>query len=138
MSFYKKASTNCEGLTIICVVPECGGELRGTTGTFTSPNYRNPSLHKLKCEWRIVVPLGRRVTLTISEMTFGFSQNCSSDFVAVSVNLNVWECILPRLANVAIHLPLKRIHIELVGIYNAEISGNDFSAMIYLWYRYNM
>uniref|UniRef100_A0ACB8FV66 Uncharacterized protein n=1 Tax=Sphaerodactylus townsendi TaxID=933632 RepID=A0ACB8FV66_9SAUR len=51
----------------------CGGELRGTTGIFTSPNNLNPSLHKLKCEWRIVVPLGRRVTLTFSDMNFDLS-----------------------------------------------------------------
>ncbi|KAL8165122.1 UNVERIFIED_CONTAM: hypothetical protein K2H54_029833 [Gekko kuhli] len=85
IKFVTDESINAPGfmLRFAAGFEECGGELRGTAGTFTSPNYRNPSLHKLKCEWRIVVPLGRRVTLTISEMTFGLSQNCSSDYVAV-------------------------------------------------------
>ncbi|KAH0627493.1 hypothetical protein JD844_003258 [Phrynosoma platyrhinos] len=62
---------------------ECGGELTGAVGTFTSPNYPNPYQHKIKCEWRVMVPIGQRVTLTISDMNFGFSQNCSMDYLAI-------------------------------------------------------
>ncbi|XP_060104406.1 cubilin [Heteronotia binoei] len=85
IKFVTDESINAPGfmLRFAATFEECGGELHGTAGTFTSPNYQNPSLHELRCEWRIVVPSGRRVTLTISEMTFGFSQNCSSDHVAV-------------------------------------------------------
>ncbi|XP_020662303.3 cubilin [Pogona vitticeps] len=62
---------------------ECGGEFHGTGGTLTSPSYPNPYQHKIKCEWRIMVPSGRRVTLTISDMNFEFSQNCSLDYLSV-------------------------------------------------------
>ncbi|KAJ6666688.1 hypothetical protein lerEdw1_020412 [Lerista edwardsae] len=62
---------------------ECGGELNDISGTFTSPNYPNSYPRKRNCEWRITVALGRRVTLTISDMNFGASQNCSSNYVAI-------------------------------------------------------
>ncbi|XP_061441668.1 cubilin [Rhineura floridana] len=85
IKFVTDGSVNAPGFKLYfsASVEECGGDLRGTVGTFTSPNYPNPYLHKLKCEWRIMVPFGRRVTLTIRDMTFGFSQNCSLDYVAV-------------------------------------------------------
>ncbi|XP_067326675.1 cubilin [Anolis sagrei] len=62
---------------------ECGGELTDVAGTFTSPNYPNPYQHKIKCEWRVMVPAGRRVTLTIRDMNFGSSLNCSMGYLAV-------------------------------------------------------
>ncbi|XP_053215446.1 cubilin [Podarcis raffonei] len=85
IKFASDGSINAPGfrLHFSASVEECGGDLRGTVGTFTSPNYPNSALHKLKCKWRIMVPLGRRVTLTIHDMTFGLYQNCSSNYVAV-------------------------------------------------------
>ncbi|XP_053120680.1 cubilin [Hemicordylus capensis] len=85
IKFVTDGSINAPGfrLHFAASAEECGGELRGTTGTFTSPNYPNSYPHKLRCEWRIMVPLGHRVTLTISDMNFGSNQNCNSDYVAI-------------------------------------------------------
>ncbi|XP_066485218.1 cubilin [Tiliqua scincoides] len=85
VKFVSDGSINAPGfrLHFEAGAEECGGELRGTAGTFTSPNYPNSYPHKRKCEWRIMVALGRRVTLTISDMNFGSNQNCSSNYVAI-------------------------------------------------------
>ncbi|KAB1253791.1 Cubilin [Camelus dromedarius] len=64
-------------------VEECGGDLRGPTGTFTSPNYLNPNPHGWMCEWRITVQEGRRVTLTFNNLRLEARPFCSSEHVMV-------------------------------------------------------
>ncbi|XP_063159632.1 cubilin [Candoia aspera] len=85
IKFVTDGSINATGfrLHFAASAEECGGELSGTVGTFSSPNYPNPSLHKLKCEWKIIVPFGHRITLTINDMNFGSSQNCTLNYLAV-------------------------------------------------------
>uniref|UniRef100_A0A8D2IQV5 Cubilin n=1 Tax=Varanus komodoensis TaxID=61221 RepID=A0A8D2IQV5_VARKO len=85
IKFVTDGSINAPGfrLHFAANAEECGGELHGPAGTFTSPNFPNSYLHRRKCEWRIHVPFGRRVTLTISDINFEFSPNCSSNYLAV-------------------------------------------------------
>ncbi|CAM9531973.1 unnamed protein product [Lampetra fluviatilis] len=64
-------------------VDECGGDLATPTGTITSPNYPNLYPHSRVCEWRITVPLGRRVTLTIHDFLTQDHPNCAIDYLAV-------------------------------------------------------
>ncbi|NXG41986.1 CUBN protein, partial [Psilopogon haemacephalus] len=62
---------------------ECGGDLTGPAGTFTSPNYPNHYPHNRVCEWRIAVAAGRRVTLTFHHLQTEQRWSCSADYVAV-------------------------------------------------------
>ncbi|XP_069067650.1 cubilin [Pleurodeles waltl] len=62
---------------------ECGGDLNGETGTISSPNYPNLYPHNRVCEWRVTVPVGRRVTLTINDMRIQDEQSCNHDYVEV-------------------------------------------------------
>uniref|UniRef100_A0A8C5PBH1 Cubilin n=1 Tax=Leptobrachium leishanense TaxID=445787 RepID=A0A8C5PBH1_9ANUR len=62
---------------------ECGGDYTGSSGILRSPNYPNIYPHNRVCEWRITVPLGRRVTLTINDLRLQDTQNCDSDYITV-------------------------------------------------------
>ncbi|OWK03088.1 CUBN [Cervus elaphus hippelaphus] len=61
----------------------CGGDLQAPSGTFTSPNYRNPNPHGWMCEWRITVQEGRQVTLTFNSLRLEAHPFCSSEHVTV-------------------------------------------------------
>uniref|UniRef100_A0A8D0GFF0 Cubilin n=1 Tax=Sphenodon punctatus TaxID=8508 RepID=A0A8D0GFF0_SPHPU len=60
----------------------CGGEFNGLQGTFASPNYPSPYLHERKCEWRITVPMGQRVTLVINDLNIDLHQECHLHYVS--------------------------------------------------------
>ncbi|XP_024431584.2 cubilin [Desmodus rotundus] len=62
---------------------ECGGDLQGPAGTFTSPNYPNPNPHGRICEWRITVQEGKQVTLTFNNLRLEAHSSCSSEHVTV-------------------------------------------------------
>ncbi|XP_036131390.1 cubilin [Molossus molossus] len=62
---------------------ECGGDLQGPTGTFTSPNYPNPNPHGRICEWRIAVQEGKQVTLTFHNLRLEAHPSCNSERVTV-------------------------------------------------------
>ncbi|KAM5338742.1 cubilin [Glossophaga mutica] len=62
---------------------ECGGDLQGPAGTFTSPNYPNPNPHGRICEWRITVLEGKQVTLTFNNLRLEAHSSCSSEHVTV-------------------------------------------------------
>ncbi|XP_066440814.1 cubilin [Eleutherodactylus coqui] len=61
----------------------CGGDINGVTETLSSPNYPNLYPHDRVCEWRITVPEGKRVTLTIKDLHLQDHQDCNNDYVAV-------------------------------------------------------
>lgn len=62
----------------------CGGELNAPSGTISSPNYPNLYPHSRVCRWEIVVPAGRRVTLTINDLRLEDTAACSFDYVEVN------------------------------------------------------
>jgi len=62
---------------------ECGGDLNAPFGTISSPNYPNLYPHSRICRWRITVPQGRRVTLTINDLRLEDHGACLFDFVEV-------------------------------------------------------
>uniref|UniRef100_A0A8C3I7Z9 Cubilin n=1 Tax=Chrysemys picta bellii TaxID=8478 RepID=A0A8C3I7Z9_CHRPI len=70
VKFFTDGSINAPGfrLRFDASIEECGGDLNAPVGTFTSPNYPNIYPHNRVCEWRITVPEGRRITLTINDM----------------------------------------------------------------------
>ncbi|KAM6162076.1 cubilin isoform 2-T2 [Erethizon dorsatum] len=62
---------------------ECGGDLQGPTGTFTSPNYPNPNPHSRVCEWRITVQEGRQITLAFSSLRLEAHPSCDNEHVII-------------------------------------------------------
>lgn len=61
----------------------CGGNLHGSTGTFTSPNYPNPDSHAWICEWTITVPESRRIILTFTNLRLSNHPSCDSEHLIV-------------------------------------------------------
>ncbi|KAM5235406.1 cubilin [Ctenodactylus gundi] len=62
---------------------ECGGDLQGPAGTFTSPMYPNPNPHSRICEWRITVQEGRQITLTFSDLRLESHASCDTEHVTI-------------------------------------------------------
>ncbi|XP_044150585.1 LOW QUALITY PROTEIN: cubilin [Bufo gargarizans] len=85
VKFVSDGSVNAKGFRLHyeASAEECGGDINGITGTFKSPNYPNLYPHNRVCEWRITVPEGRRVTLTINDLQLQDHQSCNYDYVAV-------------------------------------------------------
>ncbi|XP_065494533.1 CUB and zona pellucida-like domain-containing protein 1 [Caloenas nicobarica] len=61
----------------------CGGELTGPNGTFTSPNY--PAAHPefTYCIWHIQTDKNSKINLQFQDFFLELDQNCRFDFVAV-------------------------------------------------------
>ncbi|EPQ16888.1 Cubilin [Myotis brandtii] len=78
---------------------ECGGDLQGPTGTFTSPNYPNPNPHGRICEWRITVQEGRQVTLTFNNLRLEAHQFCNSERVTVFNGIRSNSPVLGKLCS---------------------------------------
>ncbi|KAM4028087.1 cubilin isoform 1-T1 [Anomaloglossus baeobatrachus] len=85
VKFVSDGSVNAPGFRLHyeASAEECGGDINGITGAIHSPNYPNLYPHNRACEWRITVPEGRRVTLTIHDLQLQDHQSCSEDYVAV-------------------------------------------------------
>ena len=48
-------------LNWVSVEPDCGGFVRGSHGTITSPNYPNGYPHNRDCLWKIIGERGKRI-----------------------------------------------------------------------------
>ncbi|XP_061094184.1 cubilin [Conger conger] len=85
VKFVSDASVNAAGfsLSFLASVEECGGDLNAMFGTISSPNYPNLYPHSRVCHWRITVPPGRRVTLTINDLRLEDHGFCAYDYVDV-------------------------------------------------------
>ncbi|BFZ22426.1 hypothetical protein BsWGS_25465 [Bradybaena similaris] len=85
--FRSDASVTQSGFSLIfrASAEECGGQLNTPTGVITSPNYPNQYPHRRVCTWDITVPMGRRVTLTFSDLRLegASSEFCEWDYVEV-------------------------------------------------------
>ncbi|XP_026057290.1 cubilin-like [Carassius auratus] len=85
VKFVSDGSGNAGGfsLSFEASVEECGGDLNAPFGTISSPNYPNLYPHSRVCRWRITVPHGRRVTLTINDLRLEEHGTCMFDYVEV-------------------------------------------------------
>ena len=64
----------------------CGGNFTARTGVITSLNYPNNYPHNTDCGWLITVEQGRTVTLTFDDLDVEEDEDCTFDYVAVSVH----------------------------------------------------
>ncbi|KAJ8276925.1 hypothetical protein GJAV_G00069430 [Gymnothorax javanicus] len=85
VKFVSDGSVNAAGfsLSFMASVEECGGDLNAAFGTISSPNYPNLYPHSRVCRWRITVPHGRRVTLTINDLRLEDHGACAYDYLDV-------------------------------------------------------
>ncbi|XP_016093659.1 cubilin [Sinocyclocheilus grahami] len=85
VKFVSDGSGNAAGFSLLfeASVEECGGDLNAPFGTISSPNYPNLYPHSRVCRWRITVPPGRRVTLTINDLRLEEHGTCMFDYVEV-------------------------------------------------------
>ncbi|XP_075068011.1 cubilin [Mixophyes fleayi] len=99
VKFVSDESVNAKGfrLTYDASAEECGGDINGDRGTLSSPNYPNLYPHNRVCEWRITVPEGRRVTLTINDLQLQADQNCDYDYMAVYNGFHKQSPLLDKL-----------------------------------------
>ncbi|NWQ80635.1 CUZD1 protein, partial [Columbina picui] len=61
----------------------CGGELTGPNGTFTSPNYPKPHPVFTYCVWHIQTEKNSKINLQFEDFFLELDQNCRFDFTAV-------------------------------------------------------
>lgn len=73
--------TSCE---LLCLLPGCGAELLGATGSFNSQGYPNRYPENRECIWYISTAAGSSVTLTIHEFDVEYHQDCNYDVLEVS------------------------------------------------------
>ncbi|CAG5895667.1 unnamed protein product [Menidia menidia] len=59
----------------------CGGTLYGDHGSFASPNYPGTYPNATHCEWGIVAPRGRVVTVTFYQLSIDDRGDCLNNFL---------------------------------------------------------
>ncbi|KAJ8280279.1 hypothetical protein GJAV_G00052680 [Gymnothorax javanicus] len=67
---------------------ECGGQLIGSEGSFTSPNYPGYYPPRVSCEWNIKVPADKWVKLSLKELLMAEpgqrTGSCTKDYVKIN------------------------------------------------------
>ena len=86
----------------------CGGYLSTPTGSFTSPGYPNPYDHRRVCEWKIVVPTGQYIQLTIETFDLESHSSCAYD---------VLEVIMFCLFELILYVPVKNLSVMLGQVF---------------------
>ncbi|XP_055860293.1 procollagen C-endopeptidase enhancer 1-like [Biomphalaria glabrata] len=62
----------------------CGGKLRASSGTITSPGYPTAAYsHSLTCAWTIEATPNQIITLRVTDLALESTQNCLYDFLDV-------------------------------------------------------
>ncbi|XP_075011498.1 CUB and zona pellucida-like domain-containing protein 1 [Calonectris borealis] len=64
-------------------IENCGGQLTGPNGTFTSPNYPVPYPEFTYCVWHIETAKNSKINLQFQDFFLELDQNCQFDFTAV-------------------------------------------------------
>ncbi|KAM7390891.1 hypothetical protein PAMA_008881 [Pampus argenteus] len=59
----------------------CGGTLYGDHGSFASPNYPGTYPNNTHCEWGIMAPRGRVVTVTFTQISINDPGDCQNNFL---------------------------------------------------------
>ncbi|KAK6490308.1 cubilin [Huso huso] len=133
VKFVSDASVSASGFSLRfdASVEECGGDLNAASGTITSPNYPNLYPHSRVCEWRITVPEGRRVTLTINDLRIEEHQNCNYDYVAVYNGILLSAPMLARYCgdvDSGTQVKSSGNTMAVVFVTDASVSNGGFSA----------
>ncbi|NWR76383.1 CUZD1 protein, partial [Centropus unirufus] len=79
----------------------CGGELTGPNGTFTTPNYPAAYPPFTYCVWHIRTPENTRITLQFKDLFLELDQNCRFDFTAVYNGLTTNTSLIGKVCGLA-------------------------------------
>lgn len=80
--FQTSSPTGCFAL-----LPGCGEELSGPSGSFYSPGYPSRYPSNRECIWYIHTAPGSSIQLTIQEFDIEYHQNCSYDVLEVRASV---------------------------------------------------
>lgn len=61
----------------------CSSHMTKLQGAFQTPNYPAPYPHNTQCEWKIEVPFGSLVEVTLHDFDFETMPTCSEDGLIV-------------------------------------------------------
>ncbi|CAH2282322.1 cubilin [Pelobates cultripes] len=62
---------------------ECGGTLFGDHGSFTSPGYPGTYSNSTDCEWYILAPLGKYISLNFASFSIDGPEDCEENYIKV-------------------------------------------------------
>ena len=62
----------------------CGGELKGPSGNFSSPNYPEPHNSLQECHWTITVDPDKKIELNILDFDIEAHPSCQFDQLQVN------------------------------------------------------
>nr|VZI14713.1 unnamed protein product [Spirometra erinaceieuropaei] len=62
---------------------DCGGNLKGEQGDFTSPGYPSQYPPEFKCVWKIEVPVEFSVVLTFDSFDLEWQWRCERDYIEI-------------------------------------------------------
>uniref|UniRef100_A0A0B7BPM5 CUB domain-containing protein n=1 Tax=Arion vulgaris TaxID=1028688 RepID=A0A0B7BPM5_9EUPU len=83
INFLSDASIANEGFRLEWIVDGCGGNIYGSSGVITSPNYPNHYPSQRECQWLITVDTGNMIEMTITNFDLESSSNCYWDALEV-------------------------------------------------------
>lgn len=61
----------------------CGGNIRGTHGIITSPNYPQKYANNQKCKWTIIALIGAKIEIKFDTLHLENGQNCRYDYLEI-------------------------------------------------------
>ncbi|GMT21264.1 hypothetical protein PFISCL1PPCAC_12561, partial [Pristionchus fissidentatus] len=76
----------------------CGGHIEGAMGEIASPQYPHESIDNYDCIWRITVPPGNGIELTIEQFDSGLEEsvaNCDANSTQSRIDIYASDSILP-------------------------------------------
>ncbi|XP_048801063.1 CUB and zona pellucida-like domain-containing protein 1 isoform X3 [Lagopus muta] len=82
-------------------VENCGGNLTGPSGTFTSPNYPAAYPEFTYCVWHIQTTENSKISLEFQDLFLELDQNCQFDFLAVYDGLTTNTGLIGKVCGVS-------------------------------------
>ncbi|KAM5129364.1 embryonic protein UVS.2-like [Mantella aurantiaca] len=71
------------GFTATYSPVQCGGTYFNSQGTFSSPGYPNSYWPNMNCNYTITAPVGKKITLTITDFHLEYVKFCYYDYVNI-------------------------------------------------------
>ncbi|KAM5129365.1 embryonic protein UVS.2-like [Mantella aurantiaca] len=83
VEFVSDSSIAGVGFTATYSPVQCGGTYFNSQGTFSSPGYPNSYWPNMNCNYTITAPVGKKITLTITDFHLEYVKFCYYDYVNI-------------------------------------------------------